>query len=92
MTIAAGLRPNGKSVFHELLMSNMLTRLQNRVTNQKQNKNIRSFTKKKRASEKKVWQEGGGIVAGGSMQTFLHIIEGKTRLGRFLRLQGGIDS
>ena len=45
-----------------------------------------------RFSEKKVWQEGGGIVAGGSMQTFLHIIEGKTRLGRFLRLQGGIDS
>ena len=61
MTIAAGLRPNGKSVFHELLMSNMLTRLQNRVTNQKQNKNIRSFTKKKRASEKKKFgkKEGG---------------------------------
>ena len=71
MTIAAGLRPNGKSVFHELLMSNMLTRLQNRVTNQKQNKNIRSFTKKKRASEKKSLARRRGHCSGRFYANFL---------------------
>ena len=62
MTIAAGLRPNGKSVYHEhcITATNVkyADKTRRRVRNQKKTKHKKLY-KKSKELQKKVWQEEG---------------------------------
>ena len=69
MTIAAGLRPNGKSVYHEhcITATNVkyADKTRRRVRNQKK-QNIRSFTKKAKSFRKKFGKKRGIVAVSGS--------------------------
>ena len=69
MTIAAGLRPNGKSVYHEhcITTTNVkyADKTRRRVRNQKK-QNIRSFTKKAESFRKKFGKKRGIVAVSGS--------------------------
>ena len=69
MTIAAGLRPNGKSVYHAhcITTTNVkyADKTRRRVRNQKK-QNIRSFTKKAKSFRKKFGKKRGIVAVSGS--------------------------